>query len=95
MIRTIAVLACLVYALLFFPFWATILCFIFSLTVLSPRVLLLAPAVLYDVLYAPHSGPLYRSILMTLAVAVLLLVVELIIKKTRIGELLYGVETTY
>ncbi len=95
MLRTIAVLCTLIYAVCFFPFWATIALFAFSLTVLVPRLLLFVPALLYDVLYAPHSGPWYTSFLMTLGVAVALFAAEFFIRKTRISEIIYGVEATY
>ena len=77
-------------AVLLLPLGLQLVLFFIALFILSPRVLLFIPAVFSDVLYGANGFPV---LVMTFSVAVALCVQWFLLRKTRVGNLFYGMET--
>lgn len=92
MLKTVCAVIVVLMATIWLPIWIQILLYIIAVFVLPYQFLLLIPALYADALYAPHGGISLSMHLYTVGVAILLMVRWVLVHKTRIGILYYGME---
>lgn len=83
MIRTLLGVGALIATVLWLPLWFQLMLFVVGILVLPYRLLLLIPAVVADVVYAPEYTLGIAHLKMTLIVALLLLVQYVVVTHTR------------
>lgn len=92
MIRSVVAGALLCLAVLFVPLYVQAVLFVGALLWIKHRWILIVPAVLADVLYRPFTGLSLAGSKTTIVVLVVLALSTVLIKKTRISSIIYGVE---
>ena len=92
MIRTILVVLVLVAAVFWLSLWMQTVLFIIGLLVARYYMLIIIPAILSDVLYAPTARLTVMQLKMTFLVGIVSTLYWLVLHKTRIGEQ-YGGKT--
>ncbi|MBP6904891.1 MAG: hypothetical protein KBB91_02450 [Candidatus Pacebacteria bacterium] len=86
MIQTILAIVVLLGAVLWLPVWVQIVFFILATVVVRHRLLLLVPAIVADVMYAPNPSFAIEHFIMTGIVLGMLLVWYVVVHQTRLGE---------
>ena len=84
MTRAIVAVLCLLAAVLWLPVWVQFILFVFGIAVVQYRLMLLVPAIVADVIYAPRPSLLHMN--MTLIVGGMLIIWYLLMTQTRLGE---------
>lgn len=91
MLRTIALIALLIIAVLYLPLWVQLVLFVAAILIGPYRFFMVIPAIVSDALYAPGSWMNPSAHWMTLLVLGLLGIHYFVMKKLRIRTV-YGLE---
>lgn len=84
MIRSIVAVFVLIGAVLWTPVWFQLVLFVLAVAFLSKKALFLIPAIVADVLYAPHASLSLHNLKMSMIVGAMILVWVVIMQQTRI-----------
>lgn len=86
MIQTILASVGLLAAVLWLPVWVQVVLFVLAVLVLPYRLLLLIPAIVADVVYAPSTNFALEHFIMTGIVGGMLVIWYVIVHETRLGQ---------
>lgn len=87
MFRALVAILILICAILWLPFWLQIVIFAVAIILVRLRLLLILPAILADLIYAPTHNLSFVNFRVSLLIIAMIVLWQVLISQTRLADL--------